>query len=132
MWKLVLAISFVAISAAGHAQTLSTEVARRPDDPQRLHIALAAIMAAQGADLATTMYALGTKRFDEANASFDGLTHTPWLAGAMKMSVAVGFSYVMLRYHREHPRAAFWITVAAAGGYSALAVHNARVAGQLR
>lgn len=95
-------------------------------NPLRMHVALAAMMAAQGADLATTMYALGTNRYDEANNAFDWLTHTPWAAGAVKMAAAAVFSYVMLHYHKQHPKLTFWMTVAAAGGYSAAAIHNSR------
>ena len=95
-------------------------------NPLRLHVAIGAMMAAQGADLATTMYALGTRRYEEVNPAFDWLTHTPWVAGAVKMAVAAGFSYLMLREHKQHPRLTFWVTVVAAASYSALAVHNAR------
>ena len=55
-------------------------------------------MAAQGANLATTMYALGTQEYDEGNKAFAWFTREPWLAGATKMAVATGISYLLLKH----------------------------------
>ena len=136
--RTLLAAAVVVCSAgAAWAQTLTPQPApmppdttcqaeeARPPDPLRLHVALAAFMAAQGADLATTMYALGTQEYDEGNKAFDWLTHEPWLAGATKMAVATGFSYLLLKHHRQHPRLTFWLAVAGTAAYTATAIHNA-------
>ena len=108
------------------AQSENPSPPAAPTHELRIHLALGAMLAAQGADLATTMYALGTQRYDEGNKAFAWLTQTPWAAGAVKMAVAAGFSFAMLRWHKQHPKLTFWLSAVAAGGYSALAVHNTR------
>jgi hypothetical protein len=116
----VLAALLIATPAA--AQT-SNDAATRDDTS--LHIALGAFGAAQGADLATTMYALGRGGFREVNPVFRPLSDHPALAGATKMGVAVATQFLLMKVHATHPRLAFWLSTVGAGAYSAIAIHNA-------
>jgi hypothetical protein len=118
----VLAVLLIATPAAAQA----SEDTSKPD-PLSLHIALGAFGAAQGADLATTMYALGRGGYREANPMFGLLSDHPALAGATKMGVAAATSFLLLKVHAKHPRLAFWLSTAGAGVYSAVAIHNAQL-----
>lgn len=93
-------------------------------------LSLVAAMAAHGADLASTENCLGAGRCREMN---------PWLAryeqpavfGAAKMGVAAGSGLATYEvYKRNHPKVATVLNFVVAGAYTAIAVHNARVAGQ--
>ena len=116
----VLATLLIATPAAAQA----SDDTSKPDSTS-LHIALGAFGAAQGADLATTMYALGRGGLREANPVFRSLSDHPALAGATKMGVAAATAFLLLKVHATHPRLAFWLSTAGAGAYSAIAIHNA-------
>lgn len=97
------------------------------DDGRVLHLALVGYFAAQGADLSTTMYALGSHTGHEANPAFALFTSSPWLAGAVKMGIAAGTSVALHQIHTTHPRLSFWLAIAGTVGYSTVAWHNSRV-----
>ena len=115
----VLAALLIATPAA--AQT-SDETSKSGNTP--FHIALGAFGAAQGADLATTMYALGRGGLQEANPVFSSLSDHPALAGATKMGVAAATAFLLLKVHATHPRLAFWLSTVGASAYSAIAIRN--------
>lgn len=91
------------------------------------HIAIASYIAASGADLSTTEYAIGAHKGTEANPAFAPFVGTPWAAGVFKMSVAAGTSWALLKLHKDHPT---WAAIAATGGavfFGAVAAHNSQV-----
>ena len=90
----------------------------------KLHVALAAYMAAHGADLSATMYCLGAQTCREVNPVFAPLTRQPFVAGATKMGVAALSSWLLLRAHQRHPTLAFWLAVGGATVTSAVAVYT--------
>ena len=118
----VLAALLIAPPAAAQA----SDERSKPDDTT-FHIALGAFGASQGADLATTMYALGRGGYREGNPVFRSLSDHPALAGATKMGVAAATTFLLMRVHTTHPRLAFWISTVGAGAYSAMAIHNTLV-----
>ena len=96
-------------------------------DSRPLHVALVGYLAAEGADLSTTMYVIGARRGTEANPFFAPFVKRPALAGAAKMSLAAGTSWLLLRTHEKHPRLALIAALAGAAFYSGVAYHNAKL-----
>lgn len=97
------------------------------DDGLFTHLAIGAYLAASGADLSTTEYAIGAKQGTEANPAFAPFVGKPWAAGVFKMSVAAGTSWALLKLHKEHP---IWAAIAASGGatfFSLVAAHNSQI-----
>lgn len=91
-----------------------------------LHVALVAFVAAEGADLSTTMYCAGAKTCREANPVFAPFVRRPVAAGAFKMGTAAIAAWLLLHEHERHPRLTFWIATIGAAGFSAIATHNSR------
>ena len=91
------------------------------------HAAIAVFVAASGADLATTMYALGSRTGQEGNVLFAPLVGTPWLAGTVKMGVDAGIAWGLVKLHRTHPKIAAAAALAGGGVYFAVAAHNAQI-----
>jgi len=96
-------------------------------DRRPLELALAGYFAAEGADLATTCYALGAGGVHEANPFFAPFTNRPALAGAVKMGAAAATSWMLLREHEQHPKLTLLAAVAGAAFYSGVAWHNAHI-----
>lgn len=100
-------------------------------DSTALHIVLCSYMAAQGADLATTFYAIGANKGTEANPILAPLVRYPFAIGAIKMGVAAGTSWALIKLHKTHPRLAFWVALVGTAGVSAVAWHNAQLGSRL-
>jgi len=105
----------------------TTPLYAQSTDSFPLHLALAGMMAAHGADLSTTMYCLGAETCHEANPFFAPLTRHPAAAGAVKMGIAAGTAWVLLRHHEEHPKLVFWTSVGLTAFYTGVVIHNARL-----
>lgn len=93
------------------------------------HLALLALLAAHGADTATTMYAIGARpaAVREWNPVMRPLVRHPAAFGAVKLGTAGVTSWALCRTRAAHPRLTVWSASASAIGLSAVAVHNARV-----
>jgi len=100
---------------------------RAADEPHALvtHVAIAAYVAASGADLSTTMYAIGSRTGQEGNPAFAPLVGTPWAAGALKMGIAAGTAWGLVKLHDSHPTIALVAAISGAVFFSAVAGHNA-------
>ncbi len=92
-----------------------------------VNISIVAMMSAHGADLSTTMFAIGSGRGREANPFFAPFTKKPIAAGAWKMGLASATSWALLRQRKKHPKVVFWMSVGLAGFYTSVAIHNSRV-----
>lgn len=97
------------------------------EDGLRLHVALTAFMAAQGADLSTTMYCAGAQRCREANPIMAPFFTRPIAMGAVKMGTAALTSWALIHFHAKHPRLTFWLATAGTVGLSVVAARNARI-----
>ena len=106
------------VAAPAHAQS----------EGRLLHASLVGFMSAEGADLSTTMYAIGANKGTEANPVFAPFTKTPVAAGMFKMGMATLFAGALVRYHQNHPKLVFFVANAGAVFYTAIAVHNSRIA----
>ena len=87
---------------------------------------LVAVVAAHGADLATTEHCLGSGRCRELNTfllRFD----QPAVFGAVKMAVAGLSLWGTAKLRESHPKLAIVVNVGMAGAFGAIAIHNARV-----
>lgn len=91
--------------------------------------ALVALLAAHGADVATTMAALHARpaQVREANPVFAPLAGRPAVFGAIVMGSAGATSWALVRVHKRHPRLACWIAAGGAVGLVGVARHNARL-----
>src|SRR5215216_1746505 len=95
--------------------------------PFLLKLTLITSMAAHGSDLASTEHCLGSGRCREMN---------PWLArfdqpaqfGAAKMGVAGIGAWGSVELSKSHPRWALVLNCAVTGAFSAISVHNSKVA----
>ena len=97
-----------------------------PHEPTLLHALIGAAMVAHGADLATTMYCRGARTCAEANPALRWLQDDPVAFAAVKMGLAAGTSYALLRLHRSHPRIVTVMAVAQVGAFSYVAWRNRR------
>lgn len=95
-----------------------------------LHLAIAAFLAASGANVATSMQAIGAHpdRTREWSPIFRPFVDHPWLYGATTVSGAGGTAVLLDRFGRTHPKIAVTIALVGAAGASAAAVHNAKLA----
>jgi hypothetical protein len=101
-------------------------------DSLSLHLSLAAYMALQGSDLAVTMYGLGgqgTPGLREANPIFMPLIDHPVAAGALKMGLAAGSSWILLSQHTKHPRVTLITSLCLNSMMSWVVYHNATITG---
>ena len=99
MLHLAFAIAALLLASPAVAQ-------QREAIPVRLHLALVAYAAANGADLATTMHALGAGTARERNPLLTPFVGTPLVAGLVKGGAAAAASWLLIREHRRHPRLA--------------------------
>ena len=98
-------------------------------DAHWLHAALAGSMIVHGADISTTMYALGAnpQGFREANPVLRQLVHDPVLFAVGKMGLATAVNYYLLRQHVRHPRLTFWASLAQTAVIGYVVHHNAQL-----
>lgn len=123
--RLVLAL--VVVGLAAPIARASAQDPTRPDTLFRL--SLVAAVAGHGADLASTEYCLGAGRCREGNpylARFD----SPVAFGMVKMGIAGVSLWMTGKLHASHPRMATAVNLVMAGGFVALGLRNARVAGR--
>ena len=113
---LLLLVALVLVAAPVSAQTST---------PFRL--SAAALIAAHGADLATTEYCLGAQRCHETNPALRLFTTSPGVFGAVKLGLAAGTVLGTVRLHNDHPRLATALNLAMTALFSGFAIHNARV-----
>lgn len=93
------------------------------------HAALVALLAAHGADVATTVAALTARPGEvrEGNPLFAPLADHPAAFGAAVMGAAGLSSWALVALRPSHPRVVVWIATGGAIGLSAVAVHNSRM-----
>lgn len=92
-----------------------------------LKVALVVYGAVSGADLATTMYALGAERGREGNLLYAPFTNRPWATGAIKMGTAAGVALMLTRLVPEHPKTVKVATVFISAAVAGITIHNARI-----
>jgi len=104
------------------------------DEPHAVitHVAIAAYIAASGADLSTTMYAIGSRTGQEGNPLFAPFVNTPWASGVVKMGVAAATAWGLVKLHESHPKIALIAAISGTVYFSAIAAHNARISGGAR
>jgi len=107
---------------------------RATDEPHAVitHVAIAAYIAASGADLSTTMYAIGSRTGQEGNPLFAPFVNTPWASGVVKMGVAAATAWGLVKLHESHPKIALIAAISGTVYFSAIAAHNARISGGAR
>lgn len=121
---LLLLLPFCAVPAAAQS-----------DQPERhagwVHAAIAASIVASSADLSTTSWAMGRGggQFREANPLMRPFAGDPVALAVVKMGVATGVSYTLLRLHKRKPKTVLVLALAqtAVSGY--IAHRNARQLG---
>src|SRR5665213_3286596 len=118
--KYLILLILLLVPSRGEAQGIITA------DGWPTHIAVGSYIVLQGIDLATTEYGLGTRKVIEGNPILAPFSSNPVKYGAFKMITAVGTSYLLLHYHTNHPKLAFWTAVAADVIYTGVVVHNSR------
>lgn len=91
------------------------------------HLAIGTFMTAQGTDLSTSMYLLGSNQGREANPLLAPFADKPVVFGALKMGLGSTASYLILRIHKTHPKLAFALAAVGASIYIGATVHNARL-----
>jgi len=113
---------------------LVPSTARAADEPHAVitHVAIAAYIAASGADLSTTMYAIGSRTGQEGNPLFAPFVNTPWASGVVKMGVAAATAWGLVKLHDTHPKIALIAAISGTVYFSAIAAHNARISGGSR
>ena len=92
-----------------------------------LNVSLGAFMAAEGADLSTTMYCIGNKTCRESNPIFAPFTTKPILAGSVKMGLSSFFAYALIKLHKQHPKLALTLSLIGTGVETWVSVHNSRL-----
>lgn len=83
------------------AQTPQTQ----EDHPLLLHTLIASQIVLQAADLSTSEYTFGRDpmHYHEANPALRWAQDKPVAMGVSKMSMAVTFSWILLKVHKQHP-----------------------------
>ena len=112
----LLLVALVLVAAPVSAQTST---------PFRL--SAAALIAAHGADLATTEHCLGSGRCHETNPALRLFTTSPGVFGAVKMGLAAVTVLGTVRLHKNHPKLATALNCGMMALFGGIAVHNARV-----
>jgi len=92
-----------------------------------VNVAIGSYMTLQGADLSVTSYMLGARSAREMNPLLAPFSDKPVVFGAVKMGIATGTSFMLLRLHREHPKLAFVMAVIGSGVYSGVVYHNSKL-----
>lgn len=96
------------------------------DHPIWAHLAIGGVMVLHGADIATTMYCRGARTCYEANWLLRPFQDDPVVFAAVKMGVAVGITYALLRLHEQHPRAVLVASVLIGAGIGYVTWQNGR------
>jgi hypothetical protein len=109
---------------------LPSDAAAQDRDGWPIHLAIAAYMVAGQSDIAQTAFCLGARTCRELNPFLRPLMDRRGVVPALsaKGALHVGVSYVFLRAHKQHPKAAFWAAVASAAIQGYVVHHNAREA----
>ena len=112
-------------TAAAIVVVLSASAAQAQD--RKFQIALGSYAVANAADLATTLSALKCGGVMEANPVLAPFASHPVALTAVKGGLTLGTMVLLWKLHKEHPKAAFYLSVAGAAATSVAAVHNARL-----
>jgi len=83
-------------------------------------------MVTAGTDYGTTMYALGTGKFQELNPLWQWAQDRPVAMGAVKLGIHAGVSAILLHEHKKHPKRTFWIALGVTAVNVWATIHNAR------
>jgi hypothetical protein len=89
------------------------------------HTLIGATMVAHFADISTTMYCVGRGDCHEANPALRWAQDRPIAMAVVKGSIATASAGRLLKYHKEHPKAARWTAVAITVAISWLSYRNA-------
>lgn len=87
-------------------------------------IAVSAFMVGQFTDISITQHYIGAGVFQEANPLLRWAEQKPVAMAAVKGSVAVAVSWLLLAKHKDNPKAVFWTSVALASAQAAITYHN--------
>lgn len=91
------------------------------------HLTIASYGIAAFVDISTTEYGLGRGIVREANPIQKYFTdHGPVAAGIAKGTMHVGIGYILLRYHKQHPKLVFWCTALLTGAQVFVDYSNSR------
>lgn len=96
-------------------------------NPFLLKLSFIIAVAAHGADLASTENCLGAGRCKELN-SLLARYNDPIIFGAAKMGVAGASEVLIYDMSKNHPKLAFLTNLGVGVAFTAIAVHNAKVA----
>lgn len=94
--------------------------------PIPTRIAVSAFMVGQFTDISITQHYIGKGVFQEANPLLRWAEQKPVAMAAVKGSIAVAVSWLLLAKHKDHPKAVFWTSVALASVQAAITYHNYR------
>lgn len=125
---------FLSPSAAlSRSPSLAWQAPRKQSAPfprWKLRAGLVFSMACQGADLSITQFMLGRypDTFREGNPVLAWI-HDPVWFGIAKLGAASGLSWWQIELAEDHPRAAFWASMATGTATCYFANRNARTAG---
>lgn len=97
-------------------------------DSLKVHVALFGYMTTAFVDTAETSYCIALKTCREANPVLRPLVerHGVVPAMAVKGAMHTGIAWFLLTQHKDHPKAAFWSTLALIGAQTAVDIHNIR------
>ena len=123
---IVFSLMWLLGATTGYAQSISFEAA--------VNGSVAAHLVLQGSDVATTMFLVGRypQQFREANPVLRPLVESPTAFGAVKMGLAVGSSWLFLKYRKAHPKAVFFSSLATNALYVYVVAHNTRLVQRFR
>lgn len=96
------------------------------------HLAIGASITAAGMDLATSMHCLGARTCREVNPLLRPLEGQPLAFGAVKGASSALVAWLLLRYHREHPRLVRVVALALTASSTYIAVRNTRLVRRVR
>ena len=117
---------------------LPVMLAAQPADPDPephrwlTHSAIAAMMALQGADVATTMYCRGARQCEEANPLLRPVQDRPAVFGAVKLAVASAVGFAIIRLHYTKPKTALAMAAAFIVISAVVVTHNVRAMREIR
>jgi hypothetical protein len=91
-----------------------------------------ALVTAQMTDAVTTTAAIASGRGHEANPLLAGLAGKPLPFALFKAGSAIGTDLLLMQVAHKHPTVAKVMGWSLVGWYSAVSIHNARIAGARR
>ena len=97
-----------------------------------LHAAVAFEIIASGVDGYTTMYLDGqdsvrAPRTAEVSPVLAPFSNQPITMAVMKTGIAVAVGWLLIKYHAENPRLAFWTAAILGGVYTWAGIHNQKL-----